>query len=143
MDEVTKGRDRMSVRENKSTGNYVWWQKKKILKRQLIHKSLEICYLSYLLRSNTGWWNTYILLNDFKFHIILCENRLLKMNQSCLAPKFDCLINQRTYILSLKRVRYRHICLIDHKSTLGAWKAKQNLFCVCKWQNPSLCVQWE
>ena len=140
MDEVTKGRDRMSVRENKSTGNYVWWQKEKILKRQLIHKSLEICYLSYLLRSNTGWWNTYILLNAFEFHIILCWNILNVIKNG---SNYLYLINQRTSISNLKRVRYRHICLIDHKSTLGAWKGKQNLFCVCKWQNPSLCVQWE
>ena len=31
-------------------------------------------------------------------------------------------------ILRLKRVRYRHICLIDHKSTLGACQEQAKYF---------------
>ena len=31
-------------------------------------------------------------------------------------------------MLRLKRVRYRHICLIDHKSTLGACQEQANYF---------------
>ena len=53
---------------------------------------------------------------------------MLKYSEQLLKWTDFRLINQRTYILSLKRVRYRHICLIDHKSTLGACQEQAKSF---------------
>ena len=45
---------------------------------------------------------------------------------------------QRTSIVSLKRVRYRHICLKDHKSTLGSCQEQAESFLRMQMTKPEL-----